>query len=1488
MLYLVVVLHILSLCSGMSMVANAATWQMKQRDMHNTGRADYTVPTCMLDESFFDVFLWQKPLPGPMGATSMTFYDGAGPGGADIAVATYHWPKGVQAVDRHTGELFWNGNPAGGETIARIVPAFSNDGGTIYVVNDYAGTPPHHPLMAMQSTVGPSVIWHNGSNADPQHLSRQSPTISPDGRIFLHGWYDRPYAGTDSGSAITETWAAATDGTGCLYSDSALYMDGSDLKVAITGRNGWVICYDGSTGAELWKVSTSITTDASITIDPANGNMYVCVGDNDISVVGLDKDGNALWSGVAMLIYDWIDGSNNRQRAQTTGCLSHDGATYYFQTNSAEGDGCLYAVNTSDGSLKWSYNTNSEGWEIHSSSPIVTQNNVIVVGNNEGGVYYAIEDGGTAGMLLDTFATVHTGDASQCRAYASATISPEGYLYLPMRTIWTTTNGDGETPDDTERNLFVAFDLRGNELHVGPSQTYATIQAAVNAASEGDVVVVHENTSEPDYTENIIINTAGIAIVPAEADDISIYASTGNVIKITADNVDVSDFTITCGGATDSAVKLDQADDCHIFDNTISDAYIGIELVGASDNTITSNIVTGNGCGICLASSSNNNVVYLNNFDNTTNVTSTDSTNTWNSPLQRGYNYQSNFYMNYMGNYWSDYSGSDTSPVDGIGDSPYPIANDNDDGYPLMATSGNYEYVEPVINTDSGEEFPTVQQAVDDAETLDGHTIIILPGTYLENVNINKELTIESASGEPNDTIIEAVNADDHVFEITADNVTIKNLSFFGATDNNYAGIYLYDANDCTIENNHCGFGGEQNSCGIFLEESTNTDVLQNICNDNNRYGIRLLYSDDNEITYNICNNDSSCGTSLVHSDHCTVSHNNFSNNGNGMYATYSNHAVISYNEANGNIGNGFRLYGSYSNPSTNFIVSGNTANSNRNSSDGIWVNYLSNSTFSGNDCCDNERAGLHVEHSSVITISGNTLDRNLQDGIYMEHVDDSTISGNDINENGNDYHERAGIRLEGGCEGNQFSGNTVSNNSTGFYAHWYNNTLTGNTFTGNDYNIGFGVNIYVNDVDTTNTVDGKPVYFLVDKHYQVIPADAGFVALVNCSNIIVRDLNLSNNIHSVVLAYTTDSIVENVTVTNSIYAIQTRSAQYNTIANCSCTNNTEGIYLYDGSNHNLLYGNNCSNNTSRGIHLENSSNENTLYGNTLNENYYGIYSKWSSRYNNIIANTFNQNSYYGAYFYLSGDNVLYLNNFTANTSGHVYSNNSLNTWSSPGQLTYIYNGSTYTNHLGNYWDNYGGSDSDGDGVGETSYNVPYDSNDDEYPLIVANGAFLSDVDVSVGLQDDGRPDPAGWEVPLTVEFYSPGADILNDDPCWVFVGATEKLGDSAVITIPAVLCGNYDITARSNHTLTNVRRATTVLLPNTSVDLGTLLEGNADNDQAISLSDHALLSTCWQSLVSDLDFNHNADFNRDGQIDILDLYLMVSNWLESDPVEIP
>lgn len=430
-----------------------SSWPMRQRDGANTGRSDFAPSESRLNSNFFGTVLWQKPAPGSpvdgrAGASGMIYYDGVGPEGRDLLVGSYHWPKGIQGMDRHTGRLFWQGNPDGGEAIADNTPAFSRDGKTIYVIND--STP--HPLMAFDSRIGPSIYWHNGADSEPMHLGAGAPKVSADGRVFASDW-SRPYAGVDTTTNIITTWSS--DAAVCNYfSDPALFESGGKLLVVGAGECGQLRGFDGVTGQTIWSVNTDNGTDATPTIDPVSGNIYLALGTDSIAVAGISSDGVPLWNSVALPVYQHQPGLNNPQFASSAGCLAHDGKTFYFQTASQQDDGRLYAIDTANGAVKWSFATRSSGWQGNAASPIVTPNGVIVIGNNAGGAYFAIRDNGTNGNLL---ASLNLADGGEARA--TPALSPDGLLYLPARLRWSVSNGDAETPTGVEENLFTAFDL---------------------------------------------------------------------------------------------------------------------------------------------------------------------------------------------------------------------------------------------------------------------------------------------------------------------------------------------------------------------------------------------------------------------------------------------------------------------------------------------------------------------------------------------------------------------------------------------------------------------------------------------------------------------------------------------------------------------------------------------------------------------------------------------------------------------------------------------------------------------------------------------------------------------------------------------------------------------------------------------------------------------------------------------------------------------
>ena len=64
-----------------------------------------------------------------------------------------------------------------------------------------------------------------------------------------------------------------------------------------------------------------------------------------------------------------------------------------------------------------------------------------------------------------------------------------------------------------------------------------------------------------------------------------------------------------------------------------------------------------------------------------------------------------------------------------------------------------------VYNTNTGEVFWSIQAAIDDLDTINGHTIEVLPGTYKGLIIVYKEVTIHSSAGYAT-TIIDANNID--------------------------------------------------------------------------------------------------------------------------------------------------------------------------------------------------------------------------------------------------------------------------------------------------------------------------------------------------------------------------------------------------------------------------------------------------------------------------------------------------------------------------------------------------------------------------------------------------------------------------------------------------------------------------------------------------------------------------------------------------------
>ncbi|APH39579.1 NosD domain-containing protein [Methanohalophilus halophilus] len=169
---------------------------------------------------------------------------------------------------------------------------------------------------------------------------------------------------------------------------------------------------------------------------------------------------------------------------------------------------------------------------------------------------------------------------------------------------------------------------------------------------------------------------------------------------------------------------------------------------------------------------------------------------------------------------------------------------------------------------DSGSgNYTTIQDAVNAANDTD--TIFVYPGTYIENVDVNKSVIIISQSGESDNTKVQAASSADYVFNVTRDNVTIKGFEVTGGEQ----GIYLDRVQNNTLTDNNVSY----NNNGIILYRSSNNNLTNNNVL-NNLYGISLGFSRNNNLTSNIVCNSSSSGIQLVSSGSNIIYDNYFNN----------------------------------------------------------------------------------------------------------------------------------------------------------------------------------------------------------------------------------------------------------------------------------------------------------------------------------------------------------------------------------------------------------------------------------------------------------------------------------------------------------------------------------------------------------------------------------------------------------------------------------
>jgi parallel beta-helix repeat protein len=500
--------------------------------------------------------------------------------------------------------------------------------------------------------------------------------------------------------------------------------------------------------------------------------------------------------------------------------------------------------------------------------------------------------------------------------------------------------------------------------------------------------------------------------------------------------------------------------------------------------------------------------------------------------------------------------------------------------------------------------FQTISAAITAA--VSGDTITVAAGTYIENVNVNKSLTLTGASSAT--VTVTAASQTDSVFTVAANNVTISGFTARHTTmtgNEGYAGIkFGSGVTGCNIHDNIL----INNQYGILLQDPENTTTpgnntfTSNNASSNGVSGIEMQHSYGNTFTTNTTNSNGSYGFRLD-----GVSHNTFTTN-----------------TASSNTVSGFSL------------VKGS-------STGGCLYN-----TFTTNTANLNTQYGFREDNGDHNTLTGNTFDHNVLAGLRLKVViTNLTLNNNSFTNSpiGIDIDTSVTDVTTWAVSYNNITGNTVgvSNLGTGTLTALYNwwGNASGPDDDANVIN-GSGDKISVN-------VDAKPWYATATttpgRQYVTVTESPGVRAYSDTIQSGIGAAVAGNTVSVAAGTYTENvNVNKELTLTGASSATvtvtaasQTVSVFYVTASSVNMSGFTvsgatgggqAGIYLNAGVtlcdiSHNILTDN------YDGIWLGAGSDNNSLADNTLSNNLQG-FEVYHSDYNTFTGNTANSNDRYG------------------------------------------------------------------------------------------------------------------------------------------------------------------------------------------------------------------------------------------------------------------
>ncbi|MGD0496494.1 MAG: right-handed parallel beta-helix repeat-containing protein [Candidatus Bathyarchaeia archaeon] len=813
----------------------------------------------------------------------------------------------------------------------------------------------------------------------------------------------------------------------------------------------------------------------------------------------------------------------------------------------------------------------------------------------------------------------------------------------------------------------------------------------------------------------------------------------------------------------------------------------------------------------------------------------------------------------------------------------------------------------PVHNLNTGLNYTTIAEAIAANETLSGDTIFVEKGVYNESIWVEKQLHLVGEDRET--TIIDGNMANEVIWLLPGASVTNFTVR------HGFYGIRAYS------------FG--------LLPQYGGTSIINNKVEDALYAGIVLGKVYNNTIMDNIITNNILSGIHIWSSTNNTITNNTVFNNGHGIdFYGYCRDNVLRNNTISDNTYNfGLIWYGD----TLNWLLGMNGPN--------IINDVDASNTVNGKPICcwvnrSNERVPLDagfvwLTDCDNITVKNLNLSNNIE-GMMLAGTTNTLIDCNNIT--GNAY----GIHVSLFSYNNVFVNNTLRDNGNGVYLGEYatNTTMRNNAISGGQYN--FGVPSYewgyirwvylgftnatsgLDDIDLSNTVDGKPIVWWINQHNMKVPSNAGYVMLINCTDITAEGLSLSNNIQNIILLNSNNTLISNNSISNSVHGIsiedlpfQTSNGWYfqpsvnNTIMGNTLLDNGIGCRLEEGDYtilNNTLYRNPL------GIGLLNANDSiiagNTVIGSELNITYpppdviiffhplqhwqldsdlnYGnvggimFDGKSNMIYDNTVEDS-REGIIAGYRTYFAQGNIVCHNNLI---------NNTYQAWEPmPPSDSWDFGYPTG----GNYWSDYTGTDvysgpyqneTGSDGIGDTAFLRSRLRIFDHYPLMNPY-TDLYDIAIadSMTAREFLRQHREIINISINVINLSVEAETINitfqanSTMIATFQNISLAIGKSTNITyewnVTGLPYGEYLINASA----TPVPNETRIFDNRRSLLTVHTVPGDLNQDGTVSSDDAKILADQFGSAQNQPTWISSADINGDGEVDIFDAIILANNF---------